>query len=77
MNVFTKREINEYLFFEFGIDEEGVDEAQVGDDWPYVLQHVGTIGPQGRTTEVYHFSDDGDEFFALPGRRSRSCPLPG
>lgn len=67
MNEFTKREINEYLFLEFGIDEEGADESQVGDDWPFVLQHVGAIGPQGRTTQVYHFSDDGEEFFALAG----------
>lgn len=67
MSEFTKREINEYLFLEFGIDDEGEDESQVGDDWPFVLQHVGTIGPQGRTTEVYRFSDAGDEFFALAG----------
>ena len=75
MNEFTKREINEYLFLEFGIDEEREDESQVGDDWPFVLQHLGAIGPRGRTTEVYRFSDNGEGFFALAGPHSRSCPL--
>lgn len=67
MNEFTKQEINEYLFLEFGISDEGGDESQVGDDWPFVLEHVGAIGLLGRTTEVYRFSENGEEFFALAG----------
>ena len=77
MNEFTKREINEYLFLEFGMDDEDEDESQVGDDWPFVLQNVGAFGPPGRTTEVYRFSDDGDEFFALAGPSLTFVPVAG
>lgn len=52
-----ERDLNQYLFYEFGMDEE---ESSISETWPFTLRPVGNIA--GRT--VLEFDDD-EPFFAL------------
>jgi hypothetical protein len=60
-----KRELNEYLFFEFGIDG---DESQVSDTWPFSLKDVGIVEDE----HVFEFESEGEEFFAIYGHSIRN-----
>jgi hypothetical protein len=62
MQVQSKRDINLYLFYEFGI--EG-DEAQVSDDWPFELHKVGRVSVGSHESQVFEFSDSEQTYFAL------------
>jgi len=56
-----KKDLNRYLFYEFGLDTEGdVDEPRVSDDWPFELRSVGVTSWQGKGTEVFEFNDAHD-----------------
>ncbi len=65
-----KRELNEYLFFEFGVE---ADEAQISDSWPFELKEVGAVEDE----QVFEFESDGEEFFAIFGRSIRYEPKDG
>jgi hypothetical protein len=56
-----KKRFNDYLYLEFGLDEEDGDEAQISEDWPFVLREIG----QTSGLTVFEFEDRGDEFFAF------------
>jgi hypothetical protein len=72
----TLRDINEYLFYDFGPGLEE-DEHRISDDWPFVLDPVGSF-PVGRGTyQVYRFTDDGDAFYVLDGPALLSVPADG
>jgi hypothetical protein len=59
-----RRELNEYLFFEFGADGE---ESQISDSWPFEFKAVGIVEDE----HIYEFESDGEEFFAIYGRSIR------
>jgi hypothetical protein len=45
---------NEYLFHEFGYDDEGqVD--RISDIWPFSFNYVGTYDIAGTKTKVFEF----------------------
>lgn len=54
-----ERDINEYLFYEFGMDGDN-DESLISETWPFALKLVGDV--EGRL--VYEFDED-EPFFAL------------
>ncbi len=56
-----KTELNGYLFCEFGC--EG-DVSDVREDWPFVLRDVGSVDGEN----IFEFSGDGEEYFAISGR---------
>jgi hypothetical protein len=41
-----ERELNEYLFLEFGMEEE--EEALISESWPFNLCRLGEIGDTTR-----------------------------
>ena len=57
-----ERDLNEYLFLEFGLDLEE-DESRVSESWPFELRKVADLedGP------VFEFDDDHEPFFAFGG----------
>ena len=57
----TKRGINEYLYCEFG--EDG-DDSRISEEWPFLLEKVGSFATDEGEAEVYFFSDD-DEYYAV------------
>ncbi len=64
-----KRDLNKYLFYEFGMDG---DESSISETWPFTLRPVGNI--EGRT--VLEFDDD-EPFFALAGSSFNFLPKQG
>ena len=59
-----KKEINEYLFFEFGV--EG-DESRISEEWPFILNKAGEIDGE----EIFEFNSDNEAYYAIYGRRLR------
>jgi hypothetical protein len=64
MDAEIRKEINEYLYFEIGIDGE---ESQVSETWPFELDYVGQLA-EGDIVEIYKFSYEGETYFAQGGR---------
>lgn len=65
--VFSKHEINEYLFYEFGFDLTE-DESVVSDNYPYELNHIADIKlPNKANLTVFEFYErlENEEFFVL------------
>lgn len=60
----TKKNVNEYLFFEFEVDG---DESSISDDWPFHLHYVGALQLPGELVEFFEFSDEGTEYYAQEG----------
>lgn len=60
----TKKNVNEYLFFEFEVDG---DESSISDDWPFQLHYVGALQLPGELVEFFEFSDEGTEYYAQEG----------
>ena len=54
-----ERELNEYLFLEFGIEAE--EETSISDTWPFGLRRIGEIGDR----VIFEFDDDDEPFFAI------------
>ena len=54
-----QKRLNEYLFLEFGMDDEE-DESQISEEWPFVLREVGRTP----TLTVFEFDDD-EPYFAI------------
>lgn len=59
-----KRELNEYLFHEFGVEDS---ELRISDSWPFELKELGMVEGE----HVFEFNADGEEFFAISGRALR------
>jgi len=57
-------QINEYLFYEFDMDG---DKTLIAEDFPFKLRYLGEINVEGSKTEVFEFSDNGEEFYAMGG----------
>ena len=52
-----KREINEYLFYEFGFDIEE-EEVRIREDFPYELSFIGEFKRDEEQIKVYEFRDE-------------------
>ncbi len=66
MKMSNYRNYNEYLFHEFGYDDE--DQVnRISDTWPFSFSYVGTFDIAGTKTEVYEFKDGEDEFYLVDG----------
>lgn len=61
-----RREINEYLFHELGLDADA-DEGGVSDSWPFALEAVGSIQTPDGDVEVFRFTDGDEAYFATAG----------
>jgi len=57
-----ERELNAYLFYELGFDDE-TDESRVSDSWPFRLRRITTIGDD----PVFEFEDDQPYFAVVTG----------
>jgi hypothetical protein len=60
----TKKDVNEYLYYEFGIDG---DESSISENWPFHLHSVGSLQLRGERTEFYEFTDDETDYYAQEG----------
>ena len=73
-----KRDINEYLYYEFSYDiSEDAEASQISEDWPFRLSLVGSLSAPEGDTEVFLFADDEEEYFALAGPSLAYCPRAG
>jgi hypothetical protein len=76
VRVTIRREINEYLFYEFGLDGEA-DVSAVSENWPFVLETVGSLDTSDQHLEVFRFWDKEDEYYAIGGGRFSFLPTAG
>lgn len=60
----TKKDVNEYLYYEFGIDGE---KSSISEDWPFHLHSVGFLQLPGERVEVYEFNDGEMDYYAQEG----------
>ena len=60
----TKKDINEYLYYEFGIDG---DEMSISEEWPFHLHSVGSLTLRGKRTDFYEFTDGETDYYAQEG----------
>jgi hypothetical protein len=62
-----KRNINEYLFYEFGFDIED-DENKISENYPYKLNSIGDFEINKEKIKVYEFTDNGRKNVVLHGK---------
>lgn len=60
----TKKDINEYLYYEFGIDG---DKSFISGEWPFHLHSVGSLTLRGERTDYYEFTDGETDYYAQEG----------
>ncbi len=65
----TCEEINLYLFYEFGLDDEE-DESLVSSDWPFVLQET-------EDPTIFRFSHEDETYYAAAGGALNFYPTAG
>jgi hypothetical protein len=69
-----KKEMNEYLRAEFGIDEGSSQEAT--EDWPFELTALGRISPGPGDPDVFLFQAD-EPYFAVAAGALNFLPVQG
>jgi hypothetical protein len=57
-----ERDLNAYLFLEFGMEEEG-EETSISETWPFSLRRLGELGVR----EIFEFDDADEPYFAIGG----------
>jgi hypothetical protein len=57
-----ERDLNAYLFREFGMEEEG-EETSISETWPFSLRRLGEIGVR----IIFEFDDADEPHFAIGG----------
>lgn len=72
--MWTYKEINEYLFYEFCFDLK-YDNSMVSTEWPYKLKSCGTIALPNDNSDVYIVNHDGDEHYVISGNVLRWLPV--
>jgi hypothetical protein len=72
-----KRELNEYLFLEFGVGTSEGDQERVSEDWPFVLQWAFSVDLYGEVTHVFSFDYEDEAYFAVYGTRLNFFPQAG
>ena len=64
----SKREINQYLFYEFGLAvEETSEQLHITDDWPFELTLIGVIQIGERLFQVFSFTESDGLYYAVSG----------
>jgi hypothetical protein len=69
--------LNDYLFYEFGVDARGHDEARIADDWPFLLHDLGPIEAAGKRWQLFRFADREEDFFAIINGDTAFFPAAG
>ncbi len=66
----VEKEINEYLFYEFGYDIKEYDEneGKISENWPFQLELLETLDIDGDTIQVFGFVYDNERHYALYGK---------
>jgi hypothetical protein len=59
-----KKELNEYLFCEFGFDISEENKCHVSDNWPFELKDVGSIELPNETVFIFLFSYNDISYYA-------------
>ena len=73
-----KREINQYLLLEFGLDESDADIDRASDEWPFTLTDCGTVKEtDGSMTHLFRFTHEGSDYFAIYGSSINFFPSDG
>jgi hypothetical protein len=72
-----KRELNQYLFWEFGVGDLDADETKITDQWPFRLAEVLSFDHQGSAIHIFRFEDKGDAYYAVYGRSLNFFPVAG
>src|SRR5262245_1929775 len=67
-----ERDLNEYLFYEFGFDDEA-DESRISDSWPFQLRRIALVDD----APVFEFDDDDEPYFALVAGALNFLPKAG
>ncbi|MDH4202367.1 MAG: hypothetical protein OEV87_05695 [Phycisphaerae bacterium] len=62
-----KRDLNQYLYYEFGFDDENEDDANVSDNRPFDLEFVGEIRINNEVMTIYLFESDNEKYYAIDG----------
>lgn len=73
----TKRDVNEYLFHEFGFDTEPSGERTIADNWPFELAELGMVDAGGESWRVFGFAQADEEFFAVANGAMNFLPREG
>jgi hypothetical protein len=74
----SKREINQYLFYEFGVAvEETGDEAHITDDWPFELTLIGVIQIGDHPIQVFSFTESDEHYDAVSSDSLTYYPAAG
>jgi hypothetical protein len=71
-----KREVNEYLFYEFCYDL-GHEPSEVAEDWPFQLKELGTIRTHEGERRLFEFVYKGDPYVVVSGPITASYPAAG
>jgi len=71
----TEKEVNEYLFYEFGYDIKEEDEGKISNNWPFELKYIDEISLNNETIRIYKFVNDGEDYYALNGRVLTYLPV--
>ena len=74
MNI--EKEINEYLFYEFGYDLKE-EEGKISSNWPFELKYIDEIFLNSGTIKIYKFAHDGEDYYAFNGRVLDYLPVSG
>ena len=71
-----RREVNEYLFYEFCFDL-GHEPSEVAEDWPFQLDELGTIPTSEGEARLFEFVHKGDPYVVVSGPTTASYPAAG
>jgi hypothetical protein len=73
----VEKEINAYLFYEFGYDAESYDEEKVSENWPFTLELLETLDVDGEAIQIFRFINDNEWHYALYGSVLNYYPVDG
>ena len=73
----TEKEVNEYLFYEFGYDIKEEDEGKISNNWPFELKNIDEISLNNEIVKIYKFVNESEDYYALNGRVLTYLPVSG
>jgi len=72
-----RKQLNEYLFYEFGFDLEEENVNKISENWPFILEEAGMIEAGDKTEYVFIFEHEGEKSYAIYGRALDFFPIAG
>src|SRR5262245_6975835 len=72
-----KKLVNEYLFHEFGVEEVEEDRERISENWPFALSELSSILASGHQWELFRFTHEGEDFFAVANGGMNFFPVAG